>query len=1020
MQGVPTKNLSDIPISSLLKRSALIFIPIAFTLTSILFLGVNVDEKLQINRNKFQEANRIELVKERVTRDLSVVDTDLRVIVNMPLFQEYVNSGNPLLKTKIEDFFLNFSRETKRYDQMRYLDTDGHEVFRVNYNNGYPAIVPSNKLQNKRERYYFIDTIKLNKDEIFVSPLDLNMELGKLERPFKPVIRYGTPVFDNNNNKKGIILLNYLGSKLLRIFREEKQALYSTMLLNRDGYWLSGPNHEDEWGFMLGKENQTFGHDYPDVWQVVSSSKQGTLLTEEGLFVFTTAYHLSNWQDSTLNSVTMDDHYWKIVSFIPHTALSVNTIYNQPLSKVLLGVIYLLLGLASISVARIILNRKQVEMALRNSSARIIAILNAVSEGIYSIDINGNIMIENPASIRILGWDNEEIIGQPAHKIIHQTRADGSPYLSCECPIYATLNDEIPRQVDDELFRCKDGTNIPVSYAARVMRDSERNVIGVIVSFRNITEQKQAKQLLLSAKNKAEMANRAKDSFLATMSHEIRTPLTGMLGMLEVLSMAPLKKDQVETLQAAWDSARNLLRIVNDILDWSKIEEGKLEISPCSTFIPQLLQEVVNTYSRAASIKSLMIKQYSDERLSSAHLVDPLRLSQVLNNFVSNAIKFTQKGEIELTAELIEVHESGERIRFSVRDTGIGISKNNQKYLFERYRQESSDTARMYGGTGLGLAICQRLADMLDGEILLESEPEQGATFSITLVLPVSGEPAEKITCLHPEVSQRAVEPLFSKNINTPLVLTVDDHPINRDLLARQVKLLGLRAESAENGKVALSMWLEGRFDLVITDCHMPEMDGYAFSLEVRKKEAENNLPRTPIIAWTANALSEETKNCLAAGMDDLLVKPANLIQLKQMLSKWLSIDEMNHNQCPSTSNYATNSRISTPIDYTVLQQIESDSGKQLQILQDFILHIRTDYEELLLMLEQEEQKNIKDIAHRMKGSSRMVGAEAMAKACLAIEQSASNGDVPSAREASIVLDSEIQRVETYILGVKK
>ena len=339
MQGVPTKNLSDIPIASLLKRSALIFLPIAFILTSILFLSVNVDKKLQINRKKSQEANRIELVKERVTRDLSVVDTDLRVIVNMPLFQEYVNSGNPLLKTKIEDFFLNFSRETKRYDQMRYLDTDGHEVFRVNYNNGYPAIVPSNKLQNKRERYYFIDTIKLNKDEIFVSPLDLNMELGKLERPFKPVIRYGTPVFDNNNNKKGIILLNYLGSKLLRIFREEKQALYSTMLLNRDGYWLSGPNHEDEWGFMLGKENQTFGHDYPDVWQVVSSSKQGTLLTEEGLFVFTTAYHLSNWQDSTLNSVTMDDHYWKIVSFIPHTALSVNTISTQPLSKVLRGVI---------------------------------------------------------------------------------------------------------------------------------------------------------------------------------------------------------------------------------------------------------------------------------------------------------------------------------------------------------------------------------------------------------------------------------------------------------------------------------------------------------------------------------------------------------------------------------------------------------------------------------------------------------------------------------------------------------
>ncbi|MCI2284557.1 ATP-binding protein [Colwellia sp. MSW7] len=237
------------------------------------------------------------------------------------------------------------------------------------------------------------------------------------------------------------------------------------------------------------------------------------------------------------------------------------------------------------------------------------------------------------------------------------------------------------------------------------MRNSENDIIGVIVSFRDITEQKLAKQRLLSAKDKAEMANRAKDSFLATMSHEIRTPLTGMLGMLEVLSMAPLESDQNQTLQAAWESARSLLRIVNDILDWSKIEEGKLALAPRSTCIPQLLQDTVNTYSRLASSKSLMIKHHTDENISSAHIVDPLRLSQVLNNFVSNAIKFTKEGEVELTAELLEVHESGERIRFSVRDTGVGIPKSIQEHLFKRYRQESSDTARMYGGTGLGLAI---------------------------------------------------------------------------------------------------------------------------------------------------------------------------------------------------------------------------------------------------------------------------------------------------------------------------
>ena len=534
---------------------------------------------------------------------------------------------------------------------------------------------------------------------------------------------------------------------------------------------------------------------------------------------------------------------------------------------------------------------------------------------------------------------------------------------------------------------------------------------------RDVTELRQTEHAMAAAREQAELANRAKDSFLATMSHEIRTPLTGMLGMLEMLSLSELDHGQDETLQAAWESGRSLLRIVNDILDWSKIEEGKLALSPRSTSIPRLLQEVINTYSRVASTKGLLLLKNSDPRLSPSHIVDPLRLSQVLNNFVSNAIKFTDHGEIELRADLVEQHESGERIRFSVRDTGIGIAADAQQHLFQRYRQESSDTTRMYGGTGLGLAICRRLAEMMDGQIALESEPGHGSTFSITLILPISGAPGETVSNLHPEVEQKAVRPLLEKSEHAPLVLAVDDHPINRDLLARQINLLGLRAETAENGEVALSMWRDGHFDLVITDCHMPEMDGYELSRSIRRIEKEKKLPHMPVIAWTANALAEEAERCRAAGMDELLVKPANLAQLRKVLATWLSLAETGRGQ-PGQNSAAQShplEREAGPIDYAELRKIVPDDSEHAPVLRDFLVQIHMDHSRLNEALQQENKEEAERTAHRMKGSSRMVGATELASICAAIEQFARDGAMAGAKSAAPRLDAAIKAVETHL-----
>lgn len=369
---------SSVPMPALLKRFALVYLPIVIVLSIGLLSSFRFDEQRREERIEGRENSRIEIAKGLVTRDLSAIDADLRVIANLPFLRWYQDSGDPAQREELEKLFLVFAKETRRYDQVRYLDASGQEVIRINYNDGKPAIVSHEQLQNKAGRYYFDDTIKLNQGEIFVSPLDLNIEQDRLEIPYKPMIRFGTPVFDSAGRKKGVILLNYFGDKLLQHFREVMQGgdPRHGMLLNRDGYWLSGAKREDEWGFMLGKKELTFGHDFAEEWRFISVSERGTLLTDRGLFVYTTVYPLLSGQRSSSGSalanspsrqeVTAHEYYWKIVSFVPHAVLSGTAFYNQTSGRILLVFVYLLLALASWIIASVTLSRRQVRAALRD------------------------------------------------------------------------------------------------------------------------------------------------------------------------------------------------------------------------------------------------------------------------------------------------------------------------------------------------------------------------------------------------------------------------------------------------------------------------------------------------------------------------------------------------------------------------------------------------------------------------------------------------------------------------------
>lgn len=442
---------------------------------------------------------------------------------------------------------------------------------------------------------------------------------------------------------------------------------------------------------------------------------------------------------------------------------------------------------------------------------------------------------------------------------------------------HGDLDTRVSFKRDDEIGQLSESFNIMVD----ALRQSRNDLKLSNLDLENKVEQRTA-QLL--------RANHAKDSFLATMSHEIRTPLAGLMGMLELLDLSQLDERQRQMLLAARTSSSSLLRIVNDILDWSKIEAGKLELATEVVSLRTTLQGVFDTYSQLTVGKDIQLGIEIDPALQPLHRYDPLRLAQLLNNFMSNAIKFTERGAVLIKAERLSGDAEHERVRLSVRDTGMGIAPEHLSRLFLQYEQASANTARMYGGTGLGLAICRKLAQLMNGELSVESSVGVGSTFSFTLTLPIAPQQAEQATQVLLEPVRTVLPQPLTAAQRPVQVLLVDDHPINRMLLKQQLQTLGMQTYAACDGEEGIALWRDHTIDIIITDCHMPNMDGYEMTRQIRASERDKDTQRIPIIAWTANVLSEEAERCAQAGMDDMLTKPTELSVLQTTLHKWLHV----------------------------------------------------------------------------------------------------------------------------------